>query len=188
MKYCNTQGQNMTFSHAFSKCSQMVISRIIPGGRWWSCHVSAAAQTQLWLHVIKVCSNQEKNKMSSHWNCISVKSRSSSRKAAISTHRTQRAYAPWMDSLARIRKLPSLAALERRSSALDRVILPWHQGVQPDILSLTQESELKSFASALQNNIFRQSQSRSLSFSFWLFSSFHGAYVSVPSFTCSALL
>lgn len=51
------------------------------------------------------------------------------------THRTQRAYAPCMDSLSRRRKLPSLPALERRSSAVDRVILPWYHGWWENILS-----------------------------------------------------
>lgn len=54
-----------------------------------------------------------------------------------STYRTQRAYAPCMDSLSRIRKLPSLAALESRSSALDRVMLLWYQGWWPGILLLS---------------------------------------------------
>lgn len=43
------------------------------------------------------------------------------------TYSTQRAYAEGMDSLARTRKLPSLPTLESRSSALERVMLPWYQ-------------------------------------------------------------
>lgn len=43
------------------------------------------------------------------------------------TYSTQSAYAEAIDSLARTRKLPSLPTLESRSSALERVMLPWYQ-------------------------------------------------------------
>lgn len=83
-------------------------------------------------------------------SAFKTKCQGDSKKQVMSTYKTQRAYAPCMDSLPRIRKLPSLAALERRSSAFDRVILPWYQGWKFCILLVTPAPVLRSFASALK--------------------------------------
>lgn len=83
---------------------------------------AAPSQWVLWLFAsvlervrgVTPCTNRDKS--------VSVK-----REVESCTYSTQSAYAEAIDSLARTRKLPSLPTLESRSSALERVMLPWYQ-------------------------------------------------------------